>query len=45
MTAFVVMSAWVVGAKLGWWAMDRYLDSRNTRRERSMRDVTPGRAG
>lgn len=39
----LMMAGWGLGFRLGYRAMDRWLDSRRVRRERQMRNVTPGR--
>jgi hypothetical protein len=42
--AAVVVAGWQIGARLGWWAMDRLIakdDERKRQRENDARDITP----
>lgn len=41
MSAFVVMAGWAVGGRLGWWAMDKWLNARAAKRAEKMLNVTP----
>lgn len=39
----LIAGAYGLGGTIGWTLLDRWLDSRLERRERLMRNVTPGR--
>lgn len=45
MTGAFLMVFWIIGARAGWWAMDRLLkrlDARAEQRALAARNITPG---